>query len=126
MDQLRDKTAGFTLVEMLVVMAIIGLLVTIAIPQFITYRRSGFEAQIKEDLRNAAAAQESYFAANQAYIGGALASGTPPGYSRSAPIVMTAQTVGNTFTLTATHANCASVSWSYSSTTGTITGGPCP
>ena len=126
MDKLKNKTEGFTLVEMLVVMAIIGILVAVAIPQFLNYRKSGFEAQIKEDLRNAAAAQESYFAANQAYIGGALTSGNPPGYNRSAPITITADATANAFTLTAIHASCAGMSWSYSSVGGAIDGGPCP
>jgi len=126
MEKLSRKIDGFSLVEVLVVMAIIGLLAIIAIPQFAAYRKKGFEAQVKEDLRNAAAAQESYFATNQAYVGGALTNGTPPEYNRTAPVVMTAQTVGNTFTLTATHANCVGVSWSYSSVGGAIDGGPCP
>jgi type IV pilus assembly protein PilA len=126
MDKLRKNTEGFALVEMLVVIAIIALLATIAIPQFINYRKRGFEAQVKEDLRNAADAQESYFAGEQAYISGALSSGTPPGYNRSNPITMTAQAATNAFTLTASHSSCSGVTWAYSSTSGTITGGPCP
>lgn len=125
-DMLAKRTEGFSLVEVLVVMAILGLLAAIAIPQFVNYRKRGFETQIKEDLRNAAAAQESYFADKQAYISGALTSGTPPGYNRSTPITMTAEITANTFILTATHASCAGVSWSYSSGSGVINGGSCP
>ena len=126
MDASTKRTAGFSLVEVLAVVAVLGLLAAIAIPQFITYRKRGFESQVKEDLRNAAAAQESYFADQQAYISGALTSGTPPGYNRSAPITITAAAAGVAFTLTAAHVNCGSVSWSYSYTNGTISGGPCP
>jgi type IV pilus assembly protein PilA len=126
MDRHGKRAEGFSLVEVLVVMAILGLLAAIAIPQFVTYRKRGFEAQVKEDLINAAVAQESYFADNLAYKSGALTSGTPPGYNRSAPITMSAQAATNAFTLTANHSSCSGVTWAYSSTSGTITGGPCP
>lgn len=107
-------------------MAIIGLLAAFAIPQFITYRKKAFDVQVKEDVRNAAAAQESYFADALSYKNGALTSGTPPGYNRSAAVTMTAEAAGNAFTLTATHSSCPGVSWSYSSLNGKISGGPCP
>jgi prepilin-type N-terminal cleavage/methylation domain-containing protein len=63
MDRLRLRSeSGFTLIELLVVVAIIGILAAIAIPQFAAYRRRGYEAQVKSDLRNAATAMEAYFA----------------------------------------------------------------
>ena len=53
---------GFTIIELLVVVAIIGMLAAIAIPQFISYRGRSIDAQMKSDLRNAAVAVEGYFA----------------------------------------------------------------
>src|SRR5438093_12316106 len=63
MQRLRlQSESGFTLIELLVVVAIIGILAAIAIPQFSAYRKRGYEAQVKSDLRNAATAEEAYFA----------------------------------------------------------------
>ncbi|HEY7164308.1 MAG TPA: prepilin-type N-terminal cleavage/methylation domain-containing protein [Candidatus Binatia bacterium] len=130
MKSLRlQAESGFTLIELLVVVAIIGILAAIAIPQFAAYRKRGYEATLKSDLGNAATAEESYFAQTQTYKGGALSSGTPPGYSMSADITSVNAVVGaNTFRLSATHANCSGITWTYDNTvtTGVPTGPPCP
>ena len=54
------RNEAFTLVEILIIIAIIGLLAVIAIPQFVVYRSRAIDAQLKSDLRNAAVAVESY------------------------------------------------------------------
>jgi len=128
MKKLRlQSESGFTLIELLVVVAIIGILAAIAIPQFAAYRKRGYEAMLKSDLRNAATAQEAYFAQYQVYKNGALSSTVPPGYNKSADITsMQAAAGANTFTLTATHNNCSGITWSFDSVTGVITGAACP
>jgi len=62
------KEKGFTLVELLVVIAIIGILAAIAIPQFQEYRKRGYDAGARSDLRNAATAEEAYFIDNDRYV----------------------------------------------------------
>ena len=59
--RMMKKDAGFTLIELMIVIAIIGILAAIAIPQFSAYRKRSYNAGAEADLRNAATAQEAYF-----------------------------------------------------------------
>ncbi len=52
--------AGFTLMELMIVMAIISVLATLAIPSFIGAIKSAREAVLKEDLHVMRAAIDSY------------------------------------------------------------------
>jgi type IV pilus assembly protein PilA len=129
MNRLRlQNESGFTLIELLVVVAIIGILAAIAIPQFAAYRKRGHEAQVKSDLRNAAVAQEAYFAQKSTYFAGTLDSQTPPGFNKTTgvTVVATVPAGTNAFSMTAVHANCSTNQWTFSSTTGQITGNACP
>ena len=65
---MRRGSKGFTLIELLVVIAIIGILAAIAIPQFSAYRKRGFAARAKSDLRNVATAEEAYFVDSEKYL----------------------------------------------------------
>ena len=64
---MKDKDKGFTLVELLVVVVIIGILAGIAIPLFLTQKQKGVDASIKSDIKNAATLQETYYIDNGSY-----------------------------------------------------------
>ena len=51
---------GFTLIELLVVVVTIGVLAAIAIPKFSNSKEKAIISAMKADVRNYAAAQESY------------------------------------------------------------------
>lgn len=56
----KARHDGFTLVELLVVILIIGILAAIAVPVFLNQRSKGYDAQAKSDLRNLANFEEVY------------------------------------------------------------------
>ena len=115
---------GFSLIELLTIVAIIGILAVIAIPQFSAYRQQGFDAQATSDLRNAVTAEEAYFATYQAYKTG---SDSSPGQSsfldglKVSPTVSLAMTANGSLSYTGTaKSSGGSKSFSYNSSTGVI------
>ena len=62
LQKLRINKKGFTLIELMIVIAIIGILAAIAIPNFIAYRDKAYCGQAEHDAQNTLAALSSYYA----------------------------------------------------------------
>jgi general secretion pathway protein G len=60
MRRIRKQDAGFTLMELMIVMLIIGILATLAVPRFESAVKSAREAVLKEDLHVMRTAIDSY------------------------------------------------------------------
>jgi prepilin-type N-terminal cleavage/methylation domain-containing protein len=60
--------AGFSLIELLVVMGIISTLLAVALPRYTRYRANAFDSRAEMDLRSVALAQEAYFLENSSYL----------------------------------------------------------
>jgi general secretion pathway protein G len=57
---IRKQHEGFTLIELMIVMAIIGILATLAIPSYVSAIKHAREAVLKEDLHVMRSAIDSY------------------------------------------------------------------
>lgn len=64
MSKLEGEESGFTLVEILVVVLVIGILAAIAIPIFLNQRQTTIDATVQSDVKNASLAVETYFLNN--------------------------------------------------------------
>ena len=61
------RTAGFTLIELMIVVAIIGILVAIAYPSYQEHIRKSRRVDAKSAVLDLAARQERYFSVNNRY-----------------------------------------------------------
>ena len=68
MDQRSDKkNSGFTLIEVLIVVAILGILMSIAVPAYNEYVRRAHRAAAQQFLLDVAQRQEQYLLDNRQY-----------------------------------------------------------
>ena len=65
------KTKGFTLIELMISVAIIGILSSIAIPSYLSYLEAARSVEAQNNIATLKAAQEEFFLENNTYFTGA-------------------------------------------------------
>src|SRR5512137_833971 len=119
---LIDKNnEGFTLIEVMIVVAIIAILAAIAIPQLSVHRTKSYNTAAVSDLKNAAIAQEAYYVDNRQYTNdiGRLTT-TPYNLNRSQGVNMTVSSATNQVYLMSAYHSAGNVTFTLSGPGGVI------
>lgn len=89
----RKEEGGFTLVELLIVVAIIAILAAIAIPQFQQYRARAWRGELSSDGKNAFTAAQAYLSDFPTETVDDIAMLTSSGYRASSGVTFIAGTM---------------------------------
>jgi type IV pilus assembly protein PilA len=68
-ERISERQGGFSLIELLVVILIIGILAAIALPAFLGQRSKGEDSSAKSAARNLVSSVEAFYATNKTYVG---------------------------------------------------------
>lgn len=102
LQKLNTKRGGFTLVEIMIVVAIIALLAAIAVPNFLRSRRRAQATQVLQDLRMIDAAVDQYAIENNKSGGAAVSWADIRNYLKAGSRLETSggvDIIGNGFTI---------------------------
>jgi len=73
----RKRSQGFTLIEVMIAVIIVGILSAIAYPSYLDYVRRGHETEAQGQMMELAAALEAHRAKNFSYAGASISGLTP-------------------------------------------------
>jgi type IV pilus assembly protein PilE len=83
--QRDSRSRGFTLIEMMIIVAIVAILVTIAYPSYFSFIQRAHRTDATRALMEASGALERYFSQRQTYVGATLGGGPNSVYSSTSP-----------------------------------------
>ncbi|WP_374510939.1 type IV pilin protein [Niveibacterium sp.] len=92
------RSVGFTLIELMITVVVIGILASIAVPSYMQYMERGKRAEGKAALEAAAQMMERSFSINNTYPSTLAAAGIS-GFTESRRYALAAPTAGPTGTL---------------------------